>query len=67
MFYVLGTQYILKRVDIMTYQMANLIAGKRRTSALICQPIFDKTVDGKFFFCLFDGFSFSCGEGFPRD
>ena len=51
----------------MTYQMANLIAGKRRTSALICQPIFDKTVDGKFFFCLFDGFSFSCGEGFPRD
>ena len=33
----------------MSYPMADLIAGKRRTSALICQPIFDKTVDGRFF------------------
>ena len=51
----------------MSYPMADLIAGKRRTSALIYQPIFDKTVDGRIFFCLFDGFSFSCGEVFPRD
>ena len=51
----------------MLYPMADLIAGKRRTSALICQPIIDITVDGRIIICLFDGFSFSCGGVFPRD
>lgn len=46
----------------MTYQMANLIAGKRRTSALICQPIFDKTVDGRIFSDFLTVFRFPAGR-----
>ena len=46
----------------MTYQMANLIAGKRRTSALIWQPIFDKTVDGRIFSDFLTVFRFPAGR-----
>ena len=56
----------------MKQQMANSLASKQASKQasighlrLFVNPFLIKTVDGRIFFCLFDGFSFFCGEVVP--
>ena len=52
----------------MKQQMDNSLASKQASIGhlrLFVNPFLIKTVDGRIFFCLFDGFSFFCGEVVP--